>query len=175
MNQTFETQAMPAVIEVITYSNSAFGTNESGQQIFINSRIVERCSLKEGMEVIAHVIPNYEDKRHSIPWRAMRVEAPRTIGISVEAAPMPTAQALTQPPSTPFQLDQEILALLDEEEGYMTTSEIADVLGRDTTTISNSCRRLFANDQVARADVFSGPNQSRASVLLWARSVSRFI
>ena len=74
MNQTFSTQQMPVMIEAISYAGSAFGVNSNGEQVFINARIVDKCGLQEGMEVVALVLPNYEDKRDNIPWRALRVD-----------------------------------------------------------------------------------------------------
>lgn len=61
-------------IEVLTYSNSAFGCNDCGEVVFINSRIVEKMGLAEGMVVDGLCIPNFDDKRHIAPWRVMRVD-----------------------------------------------------------------------------------------------------
>jgi len=74
MTQSFNTTAMPVVVDGITHSNSAFGANEEGEAVFFNTRIVERMNLEEGQTVYAHCIPNYEDKRDQIPWRCIRIE-----------------------------------------------------------------------------------------------------
>ena len=74
----FDTTKMPAVVETNTFSGSAFAVNSQGEQIFINSRIMERMELEKGDQVTAYVLPNYEDKRDTIPWRAMRVDPPRS-------------------------------------------------------------------------------------------------
>jgi hypothetical protein len=41
--------------------------------VFINSRIVSAVKLRENDTLRATIIPNYEDKRHSVQWRAIRV------------------------------------------------------------------------------------------------------
>jgi hypothetical protein len=73
-NQTFETTKKPIMVEVMTYSGSAFAATIDGEQVFINQRIVQSLNLQEGMTLLAHLLPNYVDKRDTIPWRAMRVE-----------------------------------------------------------------------------------------------------
>ena len=74
MTQSFNTTAMPVIVDGITNSNSAFGATEEGEAVFFNTRIVQRMNLEEGQMVYAHCIPNYEDKRDQIPWRCIRVE-----------------------------------------------------------------------------------------------------
>lgn len=73
MTNSFETKIMKIMVEEITYANSAFATNEQGDAVFLNTRIVERMNLEGGEILMAHCIPNYEDKRDQIPWRCVRV------------------------------------------------------------------------------------------------------
>lgn len=61
-------------VDVLTYSNSAFGFNETGDAVFINSRIVEKMDLAEGMVVYGVCIENFDDKKRDVPWRAVRVD-----------------------------------------------------------------------------------------------------
>jgi hypothetical protein len=170
MNQTFRTEPMPVVIETVSYAGSAFGVNAQGEQVFINSRIVEKCRLEEGMEVVARVLPNYEDKRHTIPWRAMRVDQePRAVD---PVTPMSVAAPAVQ--DTAASTDAKVYDYMDDK-GYYTTADISEALEMDSRAVNNSCNRLFNTGRIAKAEVFSGPNQQRASFLLWARSAKAFV
>jgi hypothetical protein len=170
MNQTFRTQPMFVVIETLSYAGSAFGVNAQGEQVFINARIVEKCRLEEGMEVVARVLPNYEDKRNSIPWRAMRVDQDPVDGEPVAPAPVPAVA----PQDLPANNDERVYNYIDDG-GYCTTADISEALEMDSRTVNNSCNRLFNGGRIAKAEVFSGPNQTRASFLLWARSAKHFV
>jgi hypothetical protein len=179
MSQLFESTKVPAIIDVVTYAGSAFAVNEQGQQIFVNSRIVDRCDLSEGSEVIAYVVPNYEDKRDHIPWRALRVEVPRKINVQstvagVEAvAPAPVLEPQSKK-LEPSWLEERIFELLANENGYWTTTEIADEMDIDTRTAGNALHRLFTKRRISKADVHANPDQGRASFVLWTDKVSKF-
>ena len=73
LNNAFNTTPFNVIIEDLTYTNSAFGQNEEGDVVFFNNRLVNKLNLDLGDIVVAHCIPNYEDKRHETPWRAIRV------------------------------------------------------------------------------------------------------
>ena len=68
----FETHPMRIMVEDISAAGSAFASNEEGDTVFLNKRIVDRLILEGGEILMAQCIPNYEDKRHSIPWRCIR-------------------------------------------------------------------------------------------------------
>ena len=72
MKKSFETTLMKILIEEVSYTGSAFGTTEEGEGVFLNSRMVDRLSLEGGEILMAKCIPNYEDKRDTIPWRCIR-------------------------------------------------------------------------------------------------------
>lgn len=65
---------MRVMVEEVSYSGSAFAANEEGDGVFLNGRIVELLSLEGGEILMAHCIPNYEDKRDHIPWRCVRAD-----------------------------------------------------------------------------------------------------
>ena len=164
-NTTFETNKMRVMIEGLTYTGSAFGSNEAGDTVFFNQRLVERVSLEVGDIVEAHAIANYEDKRAETPWRAIRVSAEKK---PVEEVEQPKVRSAAE-------LDQEIMHLLrDDEVSYWTSSDLADAVDADTKTVGNSCLRLFNKSLIAKADVHGGPDQERATFCLWARNVEQF-
>ena len=168
MRKAFETNKMRVMIESVSYTGSAFGSNEDGDSVFFNQRLVEKVELEMGDIVEAHAIPNYEDKRHETPWRAIRVSAEKHTNIDpVLAEPIPVRSAA--------QLDHEVLSLLsDEEVPYWTTSDLSDAVNADTKTVGNACLRLFNKGMVAKADVHGRPDQDRASFCLWARTAEQF-
>lgn len=175
MSQIFDTVQMPAVVEIITYSGSAFAANEQGEQIFINSRIVDRCKLTDGVEVMVHALPNYEDKRQSIPWRAMRVDVPRAISSVAVSVSAPAAVGQTTAARSAVELDLEVLGIINSEDGYLTTAEIAESAATDVKTAGNSCNRLFMRGKICKAEVHAGPGQGRASFLLWGKDTDAFV
>ena len=172
-NKAFETNKMRVMIEGLTHTGSAFGTNEAGDTVFFNQRLVEKVELEIGDIVEAYAIPNYEDKRDETPWRAIKVDIATPwalffpLGVTVPEVPARTAA----------QLDEEVLNLLGEDSGeaYCTTAELADAAGTDTKTMGNSCLRLFNKGLIAKADVHGRPNQERATFCLWARNTAQFI
>ena len=177
MSQLFETTKVPAIIDVVTYAGSAFAVNEQGQQIFINSRIVDRCDLSEGAEVLAYIVPNYEDKRDHIPWRALRVEVPRKIDVQATVAGIETVMPAPEPQpakTDPSWLEERIFELLAKEDGYWTTVAVAQQMDIDTKTAGNTLYRLFSKRRISKADVHANPDQARASFVLWTDKVSKF-
>ena len=60
------------------------------------------------------------------------------------------------------------------ENGYLTSAELADATGLDVTTATNSAWRLHEAGRVARADVHAKGGQKRASFALWALNARKF-
>ena len=67
------------VVDDVTTVGSAFAATSEGEAVFINARIVNAVKIKHGDILEAHVLPNYEDKRASVPWRAMRASVQGSI------------------------------------------------------------------------------------------------
>ena len=175
MESTLDTTKMEAVVEMNTFSGSAFAVNSAGEQIFINARIMERMNLREGGLVTAYVLPNYEDKRLTIPWRAMRVDVPRDI-------PQQTSPVVETEPST---LDNEIMRLLwaDTETGRLwTDKEVSDKISANASTTLDTaspaechraCTRLYERAVICRVDFSTDPTRAR-SLIMWAATLRDF-
>lgn len=160
LSTAFDTTKMRVMIESIAATGSAFGTNEDGDTVFLNRRLVDKVGLEMGDVVNADAVPNYEDKRESIPWRGVRVSMPEVEEVKVR---------------TSEELDQEIIEhLSDEEVTYWTNTDLADASNADTVTVGKSCNRLFQRGLIAKADVHARPGQKRASFCLWALDVEGF-
>ena len=164
-NQIFETTKKPIMVEVMTYSGSAFAATIDGEQVFINQRIVQSLNLQEGMTLLAHLLPNYVDKRDTIPWRAMRVEP--LDGTEVQG---PSAAEPVEPDP-----GERIFDLIkNDPHAYFTTVDLAEELGMETKTVNNWCMGLHNKGLIARADVHTAPGQKRASFVLWALNSKSF-
>lgn len=164
-NQGFETIQKPVHVDMLTYSGSAFGSTTDGEQVFINARIVETLGLSEGMVLTGFLLPNFPDKRDQIKWRAMR---------------MHKQEPRTEDQDEPFEKQEEtpgdkILAIIKSHpEEYFTTVDLADETGLDTKTVNNWAMNLHNQGIISRADVHAGPNQKRASFILWASNSKSF-
>jgi hypothetical protein len=62
MQRKFDTVEMQVLVEELSHTGSAFGMNEESDGVFFNARLVDRMDLETGDEVIAHCVPNYQDK-----------------------------------------------------------------------------------------------------------------
>ena len=125
------TEVKEVIIEETTYSDSAFGVTEEGDGVFFNSRIVQKMGLKGGQTVQAYLVPNFSDKRDSIPWRAMRVEVTHE------------QENIEVVPTT---LRDRIHRLLKGDMTYMwTVTEIAEELEEDVEVVE---KLLAEDDQV---------------------------
>ena len=162
MPAVFETTTFNVLIDTTTFAGSCFGANEDGSAVFFNARIVNTLGLQEGELVSAKCIPNYEDKRHDVPWRcvsASRIEEPR--------AEEPAKR-------TAAEVDQEVYAFMLTVGDYCLTNEVADGVGVDTTTAGNSLNRLFHAERIVKAEVHSRPGLERSSFNLWALTMEGF-
>lgn len=165
MNQDFKTTEMRIVVENRTYSGSGFGTTDDGEGVFMSQRLFDSMGLCEGDIVTAHCIPNFADKRDQIPWRAIRVER------DVEPAPEPEPVA---PERRAEDTDAEVYAEISGSMDPWSTRELSETVGLDPKTVGNSCMRLFNRGKIAKAEVYAGPGQERASFLLWGYGVESF-
>jgi hypothetical protein len=120
------TEVKEVIIEETTYSDSAFGVTEEGDGVFFNARIVQRMGLKGGQTVQAYLVPNFPDKRDSIPWRAMRVE------VTHEQENIEVVS---------HTLLDKIHRLLKEDNGYWTALELAEELEEDVKVVDDLLSR----------------------------------
>ena len=181
MESTLDTTKMEAVVEMKSFSGSAFAVNSAGEQIFINARIMERMNLREGGLVTAYVLPNYADKRQTIPWRAMRVDVPRDI--PQQTSPVVDLRKFGE--TEPSTLDNEIMRLLwaDTETGRLwTDKEVSDKISANASTTLDTaspaechraCTRLYERAVICRVD-FSTDHTRMGSLIMWAATLRDF-
>ena len=147
------------MVETISYAGSGFAITKEGDQVFINKRIVELMGLDEGMVVEAMVIPNYEDKRDKIQWRAIRI--------------VPKGDSDPVPEQAPVDKAKLIQTLIDEE-GPLRTATIAKHLSMSVDEVTTICLGLFAEKRLAMAEVYGEPGQKRASIRVWGVDINDF-
>lgn len=157
-----DTLTKDVFIDEITAAGSAFGATPDGEAVFINARIVSAIKIKGGDHVRAMVLPNYEDKRDRVKWRAIRAEIQ---GSTPAEGPIGTADQVSK--------DQLVMRLLDDH-GPLRTSTVARLLGVDSGEAGTLCHGLYAQGKIALADVYSSPNNTRASHRVWAISIHDF-
>lgn len=159
-----DTLTKDVFVDNITVVGSAFGATPEGEAVFINARIVNAVKIKPGDCVRAVVLPNYEDKRDRVRWRAIRAE--------VQGSVFEGAAPAEEAPAAPSKTDQ-ILKLLDKH-GPLRTSTLGRLIGVDSGEIGALCHGLHAQGVIALADVYSSPSNSRASHRVWAIDINDF-
>ena len=168
--ETPEVAITTVYVDQITYTGSAFGARtDNGEVVFINSRIVSAVKVGEGDTLSATIIPNYEDKRHAVQWRAIRVsvvegEQPQDVVVPpVTPQPEPQAETLTE----------RVYNVLDTH-GPLRTATIARLLDLAPSEVGALCRGMYAEGQIATAEIYSSPENSRPSHKVWAVSINDF-
>ena len=152
----------------ITISNAhergfAFAITEDGDQVFIPPHVADNHNLSAGIGLTAQLAINpNEAQRDNTRFVAIRLR-PAEEPKEAEAATIGTAA-----------LDEKALTVI-RELCLVSTVEIAETLGVDTRTASNSANRLFNAGKIAKADVYGRVGQSRPSFILWAAQASDFL
>jgi hypothetical protein len=152
-------------IDDLTAAGSAFGSTADGEAVFVNARIVEAVKIKAGDYIKAIVIPNYEDKRHRVQWRAVRAEVTGSAFEDISAEPDDEKPLVSR--------DVQVVGLL-EEFGPLRTATLARLMNTNSGEIGTLCHGLYAQGKIALADVYSGPGNKRASHRVWAVDINEF-
>jgi hypothetical protein len=144
----------------IIKTGSAFGVRtDNGQQVFMPPSVVGGSKLYEGETVDVIIVPNNQFNA-TTEWFAIRV--------CRDEAPAP-------PPKPAMTIDDRAYSTIKISDGYLTTAEMAELLGTDTTIAHNALLRLFNQGKIAKADVYGSGGQSRPSFCLWATSAKTFV
>jgi hypothetical protein len=139
------TEVIEAVVDQITYTNSAFATSvTTGEVVFVNSRIVNAVGLQIGDTRNFFVIPNYPDKQEQVAWRAMRVEC--------DADKLRTEPATAAP--------RKIIKDLLDDNNPMTVQKIMDKTGFNEAIIMASLKSLTEHGEAETALVVNKDGQT---------------
>lgn len=137
-------------------SGTGFAVTADGQSVFIPKSVAENANIKMGDEVEAKLVANHADPRQRTPYMAVYIERHNAMTEAVNKC-----------------TTEDILTLL--EEGYLSTQEVAAEVGIDSQSANAILNNLHAEGRIVKAAVYAKPNQQRASLLLWARSLNGFI
>lgn len=160
-----EQQPIKMTVRIINQleSRSSFGLNtDSGEQVFIGSRLSKQQNISEGDMADVFVIPN--NRNPSVAWYAVYV---RKVGgaVTQTAETAETAESTGQ--SNPIRVFLE--------DGPATTRQIADHLGIDTPDATRRLMALHKNGTVARAGIRKRADQHKDSHVLWALDAHDFL
>jgi hypothetical protein len=136
------------LVEELTYSGSAFGVLANGEGVFINSRIVDKMELSPGIAVHAQVLPNFSDKRETIPWRVVNVQ----LETADELQPTPTPKPEPEVNDHEDDIDVKIFDVLEEAGRPLTMREIFDATDLHLPDIRASLHRQ--RELVSKVEVF---------------------
>jgi hypothetical protein len=142
----------------------AFGVCKyTGEQVFIPPFVALLQKLEVGVSVIGLLVVNPKNgDNNTTPWQCISIR---------EMADKPEVDAAQQ--STP---DAAVLEFIrDSRGGYLTTKDIAEDLGIEHRTAGNAAQRLFNDGKIARAEVHGRPDQTRATIILWAATPRCFV
>jgi len=168
------TKELDVFVDQITYVGSAFGATNEGEPVFINKRIVTAVGIEHGDKLKVHVLPNYEDKRDEVPWRALKATIQGSIfeDVSDEPEDEPELEPVPEP-EPQVTMSDRIIDLLSES-GPMRSSTIAEHLEIDSSDVSSMCRGLNKLGKVAAAEIYGDLNNSRPSHIVWAYDINDF-
>ena len=132
MNHVFDvdnTRRQQIIVEYLTPTGSGFGVTPEGEQVFMNKRLVDTMNVQAGDIYNAFLLPNYPDKRDSIPWRAMRVE-PADVKLDLGHVAV----------------DSDLQNIIEFLKGYedgvcFTAAEMADMLDMPISVVEDLCQK----------------------------------
>tara|TARA_R110000765_G_scaffold43225_2_gene90731 strand:+ start:824 stop:1372 length:549 start_codon:yes stop_codon:yes gene_type:complete len=168
------TETVEVFVDEITEMGSAFGATSEGEAVFINKRIVNAVGLAHGDRLRAAVLPNYEDKRDGVPWRALKAEVIGTIFEDISHEPTPEPEVAPEPEPEPQETLSDRIVDLLSEGGPMRSATMAKYLDVDSADISSMCRGLNKMGKVAAAEIYGDLNNSRPSHIVWAFDINDF-
>jgi len=187
-----ELQKIHGLITNITQHYSAFAVDAEGQNTFITNNLARFLQLSVGDQVLMDVVPNHPDKAQTIPYRAVGcVKLKESLPEENPEQPEPEQdngvleqllKEWTELKQSPKEIMGTVTKILSDADTYLINAEViaayreeqpdqADVSDKD---INNACHRLFKQSKIAKAEVWSKPDQSKCSYNLWAFDASRF-
>lgn len=174
--------AVRAIVHHVMHSGSAFASNADGDHIFIPASLTKRFKVRENDLIAARVVPNdHPAAPDGVPYRAIHVVRVGPLVETVEATQMPAQEAVeaAEPEIVEQSLEQRREMVLDymraSDLPFFTTAEIAEHFGWSAVKDHWVMGSLHADGRLAKAYVYAKAGQKRASVTIWALSVTDLI
>jgi hypothetical protein len=163
-------------LDTISFSGCGFGVTAEGDRVFLNARLVSAVGLREGDTVTCQILPNYEDRRDDVPFRAIRADNPRRVVVTVDQDYDDPPEVVEQDVAAEPTIKDRILQHL-RDTGPTCTGTLVKVMGDPslgTTEMHALCSAMHKVGTIARADVYRRAGQDRASMVVWALSANEF-
>lgn len=145
-------------------SDTSFGVRvDSGEQVFINAKLVREKGLDSGETRRLILTPNPSGKPDT-PWQA--------IGVSIED----TAPEEPTPRVEEAKLEDRIMAYFDlgDNQVAITAPALAENMGIEDLQMQLTLTRMHNAGEMAKAQVHCKGGQDKASWVLWSPSADWF-
>ena len=179
-----ETQELHVLIESVSFKQNCFGVTQEGETVFIGNRIAAFLSLDIGDQVLAHVVPNYDNHSAKIDYRAVRcVKIKDTPSGSLPREDDRVINATVVRKHTFSEIQANIINILIVQENYFTSGECDDAYYEahpnqkerlHRSEIGNALTNAHKYGLVARAGVMASSVNEKASLVLWASEMNKF-
>jgi len=167
----------------VSFSSNAFGRDASGENegpIFFHKSQTEKFDIKPGDTFRARYVPNYEDRRDNVPWRAIFIfPQPRPAeerGIAeLVSVPPPAPAPAAKKGIEPSDLKAQIEALVLPGQVWTRREVFYNLFKRDidykrnedrlnAATIGNHLRALCRAGKMSRMELYRHDIDSAHSV-----------
>lgn len=139
-------------------SRSTFALNtDTGEQVFIGSRIAQLQDLREGDTVEVMVVPN--DRNPAVAWYAIYARKLSKIA----------------PPPAPENSEFSDVVCEFLREGPASTRQVADHLGMEASEASSVLSCMHRYGVIARCGVRRRGDQKSDSYVIWANDAVEFL
>ena len=179
-----ETQQLHVLIELVSFKHNCLGVTQEGETVFIGNRIAGFLNLDIGDQVLAHVLPNYENHSARIDYRAVRcVKVKVTPSASLPRKDDRPINATVVAKHGASQIQSNIIDILRTQENYLTTGECDEAYHEahpnqkdrlHRSEVSNALAKAHQYGRVVRAGVMASSGNEKASLVLWASDVNKF-
>ena len=158
-----------ALITHISLKNDGFARHpDTAEAIYIPPAVTSASGLVDGEVRDVHIVPNFPDKRDTIPWLGVYVSPPQQS--MPEAHKIYTEGGLASFRTTEDRVYRYLMGMSDV---YATTKEVAQAVGVEPSTALRMLNRLYRDQRIVRADVRE-PNKPEIVANLWAVRVEDF-
>lgn len=159
MNDYSSPSKMTAQVINQLESRSTFALNtDTGEQVFIGSRIAKLQDLREGDTVEVMVVPN--DRNPAVAWYAIYAQKLSKIA---PPPPGPTTSGFSE-------VVHDFL-----KSGPASTRQVADHLGMETSEASSVLSCMHRYGVIARCGVRRRGDQKSDSYVIWANDAVEFL
>ena len=148
-------------------TQTSFGVRmDTGEGVFVNSKLVKRYDIQEGQIRELILLPNPANGDNKCVWKAIGVSLTDTTPAVVVDTPRVEVAKLEDRIANYFR---------DEENQFAHTAPaLAKELGEDDTEMQLTLSRMHNAGEITKAQVWKQGGKDKASFVLWAVDTSWF-